>query len=277
MKFSILTASYRQLGWLKRCIRSVADQQGVGVEHLIQDGGTGQELEHYVRWETQASLIVQPDRGMYDALNHAFRRVTGDVFAILNCDEQYLPGALDAVKREFEAHPETDLVVGDCLLLGGDSELLAFRRSTPLRPAMILSDHLYDFTCTLFFRSRLLERGIRFDPGYRAAGDADWLVRLLRSGVRTRILRRYLSTFTILPDNLSLTAEPGPEVARLRAVTPRWALAAAPALRFIRHCEKALAGGYHSGPIEYAVYTADDATERTHLRCEHPGFRHPWA
>lgn len=277
MKFSILTASYQQLGWLKRCIRSVADQEGVMTEHLIQDAGTGLELEHWVRWNTRAALMVQPDGGMYDGLNHALRRVTGDVFAILNCDEQYLPGALARVQAEFEAHPEADMVVGDFLLVDPASRLLAFRRATPLRPAMILTDHLYDFTCALFFRSRLLERGIRFDSGYAAAGDGDFVARLLRTGVRIRYLRHYLAAFTILPSNLSLCADAAEERRRLRNITPAWALAAAPLLRQWRHLEKLCAGGYFSGPIDYALYTSDEAQTRTPLRCEKPTFRHPWA
>lgn len=277
MKFSILTASFKQLGWLKKAIRSVADQEGVEVEHLIQDGNTGAELEHYVRWETDAQLMVMPDNGMYDALNKAFMRVTGDVFAILNCDEQYLPGTLARVQEEFEAHPDTDLVIGDCLLLDPQGELIAFRRSTPLRESMILTDHLYNLTCTLFFHRRVLERGIRFDSArYRAAGDADWVVRLLRSGLRVRTIRHYTAGFAILPDNLSLSDAPRREERQLWEMAPWWAKQVAPVLRRARHVEKWLAGGYRSEPIRYAIYADEDAPCRTEYRCEEPPFRHPW-
>ena len=37
MKFSIVTPSFRNSKWLKLCVASVADQQGVSVEHLVQD------------------------------------------------------------------------------------------------------------------------------------------------------------------------------------------------------------------------------------------------
>jgi len=40
MKISIVTASYRQLDWLRLCVASVADQEGVDVEHIIQDAGS---------------------------------------------------------------------------------------------------------------------------------------------------------------------------------------------------------------------------------------------
>ena len=46
--------------------------------------------------------------------------------------------------------------------------------------------------------------------------------------------------------------------------------------RIAMNVEKLLAGGYSSGPIEYALYTSDDALQRTELRCERPDFRHPW-
>jgi len=37
LKFSIITPSFRNSAWLKLCIASVADQQGVELEHLVQD------------------------------------------------------------------------------------------------------------------------------------------------------------------------------------------------------------------------------------------------
>lgn len=278
MKFSVLTASYKQLKWLKRAIRSVADQEGVEVEHLIQDGDSGPELVQYVRENTTASIVSEPDRGMYDALNKAFDRLTGDVFCILNCDEQYLPGALARVQAEFEAHPDTDLVITDHLLIGPDNRLIAFRRSTPLRESMILTDHLYNPTCTFFFHRRVLDRGIRFDSDrFRAAGDADFMVRLLRGGgLKTRLIRHYAATFMILPDNLSLSDAPKREGVYLWEMAPAWAKPLAPVLRRLRHVERLLSGGYKSGPIEYAIYADDDAEQRTTFRCETPSFHHPW-
>src|SRR5688500_16237147 len=103
--FSIVTPSLRQLAWLRRCVRSVADQ-GVALEHLIQDAGTGQELEEWVRTHASARLEVQADAGVYDGLNRGFARATGEVFAFLHCDEQYLPGALARVEAAFAGEPE---------------------------------------------------------------------------------------------------------------------------------------------------------------------------
>ena len=79
MRFSIITPSYRQLAWLKRCVRSVADQAGVEVEHIVQDAGSGPELEAWVRGHSRAQLCVEADRGMYDAINKGMARASGEV------------------------------------------------------------------------------------------------------------------------------------------------------------------------------------------------------
>ena len=53
-QFSIITPSFRQLDWLKLCAASIADQTGATVEHIVQDAGTGPELEacpHCFAWK----------------------------------------------------------------------------------------------------------------------------------------------------------------------------------------------------------------------------------
>ena len=77
VQFSIVTPSFRQLPWLKRCVRSVADQ-GVNVEHIVQDAGTGPELESWAQTEQGVKLYVEPDSGMYQALNRGLARATAD-------------------------------------------------------------------------------------------------------------------------------------------------------------------------------------------------------
>jgi glycosyltransferase involved in cell wall biosynthesis len=150
MQFSIITPSFRQLPWLKRCIRSVADQQGVTLEHIVQDGGSGAELERWVREQSNVRLYVEKDTGMYDALNRGLERATGEIIGFLNSDEQYLPQTLERVARQFEARPSVDILAGDYLVVDAEQRLLSFRKVTPLRSAMILTDHLYAFTCGLF-------------------------------------------------------------------------------------------------------------------------------
>src|SRR3569833_700758 len=108
MNFSIITPSFRNSNWLKLCIASVADQTGVTLEHIVQDSCSDDDTENWLPNEGRVKAFIEKDSGMYDAVNRGFRRAQGEILAYLNCDEQYLPGALKRVRDFFEANPNKD-------------------------------------------------------------------------------------------------------------------------------------------------------------------------
>jgi len=211
--FSIVTPSLDMLGYLQRCRRSVADQQGVSLEHIVMDGGSHDGTAKWLREETSASHLPdterqlvahsEKDEGMYDAVNKGFRRARGRILAYLNCDEQYLPGTLEAVRETFDRNPQIDFVFGDALLIRPDGTLIACRKAYPLRWHYVLTSHLYALSCTMFFRDRVILDGQLFDCSLRDVADAAFVVKLLRSGYRGFHLRRYLAAFTLTGSNRS--------------------------------------------------------------------------
>ena len=114
MKFSIITPSFRGGQWLKLCLASVADQ-GVELEHIVQDSCSDDGTQDWLPNDTRVKAFIEKDHGMYDAVNRGLRRSDGEILAYLNCDEQYLPGALCAVERFFAANPEVDVAFGDAV------------------------------------------------------------------------------------------------------------------------------------------------------------------
>ena len=115
MRFSIITPSFRQLAWLRLCAASVADQPSVEHEHIVQDAGTGPELENWAKTVPKLSLHVEKDDGMYDAVNRGLKRAQGTICSYLNCDEQLLPNVLGQVAAFFEKNPEIDVLFGDAI------------------------------------------------------------------------------------------------------------------------------------------------------------------
>src|SRR5882724_5931627 len=103
MQFSIITPSFRNSEWLKLCIPSVADQ-AVELEHIVQDAGSDDGTLDWLTKDARVKAFVEEDKGMYDAVNRGLRRAQGQILAYINCDEQYLPGALRTVWDFFEAH-----------------------------------------------------------------------------------------------------------------------------------------------------------------------------
>jgi glycosyltransferase involved in cell wall biosynthesis len=170
-------------------------------------------------------LISEPDAGMYDAINRGLRRTTGNYCAYLNCDEQYLPGALGRVGAFYDSHPETDVLFGDVVLVDADGTPLACRRilvPTRLHTRFV---HLATLSCATFFRATLIEKGFYFDPAWKVIGDGVWMSRLLDAGFRMAALKTPLSAFALTGSNLGDTtgdAAEGERWTSLPDAPPRW-------------------------------------------------------
>lgn len=276
MTFSIITPSFNNLTYLRRCCASVADQTGMDVQHFVVDGASTDGTADWLR-ARQQSYLSEPDRGMYDALNKGLDRARGDIVSWLNCDEQYLPGTLAAVADAFERHPEVDVLFGDALLIRPDGTLAAYRKSHPLRAAWLAASHLYALSCTLFFRRRVIAAGFRFDASYRMVSDLDFILRILRAGHRSHHLSRYLAAYTLTGKNLTLDPRMQDERARLDDRQPRWIRTCRPILNGARLANKIWHGGYRqTSPLHYHLYV-DPEQPRQHFTAAHPSFRWIWA
>jgi glycosyltransferase involved in cell wall biosynthesis len=56
--------------------------------------------------------VSEKDGGAADAINRGFARSHGEIFAYLNADDAYLPGAVTMAVRAFQANPDVDVVYG---------------------------------------------------------------------------------------------------------------------------------------------------------------------
>jgi glycosyltransferase involved in cell wall biosynthesis len=273
--FSVITPSLNMGSYIGMCVASVADQIQGEVQHLVMDGGSTDETPSIIGESSTVQFISGRDTGMYDAINKGLEKAEGEIIGYLNCDEQYLPGTLLRIRDFFDRHPNVDMIFGDALLITDQGKLIAYRKGYPPRWPYILSSHLYLLSCTMFFRRRLLEQGLRFDNTFRAIGDLEFVVRALRQGIRARHLPGYTGVFTMTGKNLSLNPVVAKEWIRIREVTPRWVRVLGLPLNIARLTEKVLAGAYrHRGQLEYAIYTAKNTFTRTTFIEKDP--RHVW-
>lgn len=275
MNFSIVTPSFRSARWLKLCIASVADQAGVEFEHIVQDAGSDDGTLEWLPNDKRVRAYVEKDSGMYDAVNRGYRRAKGDLLAYLNCDEQYLPGALEKVREFFERHPEIDVVFGDCLVVDQTGAYICERRALP--PQLLhtwTGPSLSFLTAATFIRRRVLdEKGLFFRPELRDLGDAEWALRLVKTCVRTGILPEFLSIFTETGQNMNLGANAATEQAQFRASAPAWVRALGPLALAHYRLRRWRAGHYSCRQHDYAIYTSQSPGARKVFHVAHPTFR----
>ena len=273
MRFSIVTPSFRQSQWLKLCIESVADQ-GVDVEHLVQDAGSDDGTADWLRAERRVNPQVGRDAGIFDALNRGFQRSRGEVLGQLNCDEQFLPGTLAAVAEFFRAEPNIEMVFADVVVVDPGGHYLWHRKI--IRPLLF---HTWvctvgTLTCALFFRRSVLEsRRLQFDVRWKYCGDAEWLLRALQQGVRIAVLRRFASVYTVTGTNLSWTKGAEEESRALFATAPRPVAWLKPLLIWHHRLRRVLGGAYFQRPFQYSLYTLDSPRQRVLRKAARPTGR----
>lgn len=184
MKFYIVTPTFNSLQWLPRCVRSVADQVGGGVEvhHHVQDGGSSDGAVQWLEAWKQAhdglegytfTYTSEKDRGMYDAINRAWDLLPADadMTAHLNSDEQYLPGALSEIALWQQRKPRAEVLLGTYIITDDKNQYICHRR--PVIPRAWSSWlNCACITNSAFYRADAFrQRRPRFDIRWRCIGD----------------------------------------------------------------------------------------------------------
>jgi glycosyltransferase involved in cell wall biosynthesis len=286
----VVTPTLNQLEWLKLCVASVRDQTcglNIRVHHHVQDAGSSDGTVEYLQRHSEfISTVVsgygkdytfsyesEPDNGMYDAINRGWRKSTDEfsVLAHLNSDEQYLHGALALAIAFLNAHPETDILVGDVIVL--DNECRYYCSRPVLEPTLYYTmvNTFSTFTAATFIsRRRLLDGGWFFEENWRAVGDKAWMLSRLREKVCFRSLGVYMAAFVDTGSNLALSDVAREESKRLKRSAP-WSLrCAAPILLAQYRLRKLFAGHYRLGEFGNSWYSRRSFEGRVSVWVEKP-------
>jgi glycosyltransferase involved in cell wall biosynthesis len=201
-KVSIITPSYNQARYLEECIQSVLEQDYPNIEYIIIDGGsTDGSVEILQKYSDRlAHWVSEPDNGQSAGINKGLRRATGDIWAWLNSDDYYMPGAVSKAAAFLEGHPDTGIVYGDCNEVAKDGSFLCKR--TP--PIFKYTDFLLSLEDFIPSSSTFVTR-----PVYEHVGEMDETMHFLmdhdywlRAGSVTKIgyLPEILSSFRVYPE-----------------------------------------------------------------------------
>jgi glycosyltransferase involved in cell wall biosynthesis len=270
MKFSIVTPSFRNSKWLKLCIASVADQEGVELEHIVQDSCSDDGTQDWLPHDKRVRAFIEKDTGMYDAVNRGYQRATGDLFAYLNCDEQYLPGALKIIHDFFTANPDVEVVLSGTVVTNGEGKYICHRQSLVPHP-QFLWFRFPVLTCALFIRRRVIhERGILFDTRWRDLGDGFWVQALMKNRVPMSICKSFTSVFTDSGENMNLKANAIREKQQSQSTTPWWVRRFKPVWIAHHRLRRLAAGHYSLKPTSYAIYTLQSPQQRVHFDVPKP-------
>jgi glycosyltransferase involved in cell wall biosynthesis len=218
---SVLTPSYGYGRFIADAIESVLYQEGISVEHIVQDGLSQDEtVDVLSRFEGRIVWASEPDRGQSDALNKALSKATGAWIGWLNADEFYLPGSL-ATLVEHGERTAADIVYGDCVFVDADGNV---QRLLPLH--RFNARILRDYGCFVQSNAVLIRRSVLgeapWDPTMRRIMDWDLFMNLTTRGARFVHLVYPIGAFRAHADRV--TGKPPSDESEYDAVASRYGL-----------------------------------------------------
>jgi len=181
MKISIITATYNCAATLGDALDSVAAQQYGNREHVLVDGastdGTLALLES--RRSPQSSLVSEPDKGIYDALNKGIARATGEVVGFLHADDIYADDRVLQRIADAFVDPSVTAVYGDLQYVRKQdtSSVVRHWRSGPYSRSKLGWGWMPPHPA-LYVRREWYDRIGGFDTRYRIAADYDSILKL---------------------------------------------------------------------------------------------------
>lgn len=104
MKISIITATYNSAATIRDCIQSVNSQTYNNIEHIIIDGASKDNTLEIINSlpNRVITIVSEPDKGIYDAMNKGIKAATGDVIGILNSDDFFASNdVIENIVKEF--------------------------------------------------------------------------------------------------------------------------------------------------------------------------------
>lgn len=120
---SVITVVYNNVRHVRRAIQSVLSQNYTNLEYIVIDGnssdGTQAILEEF---RSRISLLlIEPDNGLYDALNKGIVRSRGDLIGFLHSDDYFANNNVIREIAQRSERDEADVVYGDLDYIRNDS------------------------------------------------------------------------------------------------------------------------------------------------------------
>jgi len=197
MKVSIITITFNSAETIEDTIQSVLSQDYKDIEYIIVDGASKDAtLDIVERYRSSVSTIIsEPDKGIYDAMNKGVALATGDVIGILNSDDFYADATVisDMVKTMQESGSDAcyaDLVYVD---RNDTTRIIRSWKSGEYRHGHFLRGWMPPHPTFFVKRSLYLKHGV-YSLALRSAADYELMLRFIhKHGVSLSYLPRVIT------------------------------------------------------------------------------------
>jgi glycosyltransferase involved in cell wall biosynthesis len=122
---SVITPSLNGGAYFRHTLQTILSQVGrFRLEWIIVDGGSVDGTVDLIKSidDPRVRWVSEADGGQAAAINRGLAMAKGDIVTWLNCDDLYLPGALDKVAAVFQRNLKAQWLVGRCGIIDQQGE-----------------------------------------------------------------------------------------------------------------------------------------------------------
>jgi len=189
MPVSVVIPAFNAASFVEKTLDSVRAQTYTNYEVVVVDDGSSDDtcsvVQHWLeRHAIAGRCIRQENKKIAGARNAGMRSARGTYIALLDHDDLWCPEKLAMVMREFELHPEVDLICHNESFTC-DGKVIRISRNGPAAKNMyerlLLSGNTLSPSACVFKKDKALSiGGFRETPGFDTVEDYDFWLRLSR-------------------------------------------------------------------------------------------------
>ena len=232
IKFCIITCTYNAESLIQRTMDNVASQSWEAIHHIIIDGAstdktieTAKQTAERYKGKVEYTIVSEPDKGLYYAMNKGLQHATPDYVLFLNAgDTLHSEKTLEEIGEQFqnealnpplqlvglpEQEPSTlnsqpstlpGVIYGDTDIVDVTNHFVGKREHNP--PEKLTWKSFQDgmLVChqAFYVRTDIAQR-VAFDTQYRFSADVDWCIRVMKEvekeGLELRNMHSVLCDF----------------------------------------------------------------------------------
>src|SRR5688500_9595921 len=183
-RITIITPSLNRSDLIGQAIESVINQVYSELEHIVMDAGSTDGTISVLSQYPHLITRIEPDRGLYDAINNGLRIASGEIVGLLNSDDYYEQGIFAEVASIFDSQRKIDVVIGGAGIFESTAsgEVLVDRYPS-LNEKALLDILVFGAPAinAWFFRRSVFDRVGKCDLAYPLGADRDFLIILYLS------------------------------------------------------------------------------------------------
>lgn len=180
MKVSIITVSFNSAETIRDTFNCISQQTIFqDIEYIVVDGGSTDGTVDIINEYTDiiTTAIIEPDNGIYDAMNKGIANATGDIIGILNSDDVYHDiSTLELIRTTFETK-RVDIVYGNINYVSSDLKRIIRKWKSSVFQKNSFQKGWHPPHPSFFVKKDVYEQCGVYDLEFNISADFDFMLR----------------------------------------------------------------------------------------------------